>query len=721
MDSMMIGREIAEEKGKLAKGETLKKLGLNCPFESGQYDLNHCVEVGSFPGRVGLTEENEDGPVRESGAGMGPIAFYYIWYLRVGIWNIMAEGTRLKELQEAQKRLDQVLLTESTKREAVELKMHEKLGTLTTKMQDQFKGKGSQDEQSILGAPPTPFSAESGSPSPHTINSGHKAIVTQDQTGKVELWFQNYSHKFKDLSWGKFLDVVSARFEDLKESKIIMEFNKLKHQGSYEEYVEKFEELKSCMLLFNMDYSEGYFMASFMSGLSEDLQAAINMFQPHSLYQCIELGRNQLQTLEGITKRLKSSVRPLSTQQHQGFRRSDTPNPGLPKPNSTPLKPPTKLLTATEMAARREKGLCYNCDEPYVFGHRCKNRIHYMIMSEQEELTYLQDTPVPKEDSLPPDPGEELMEEGHIFINAISGSEGLTTLRATPLLVRVANGQKLLSDSHAKGFTWNVQGHKFVYTPRVLKTEGYDLILGGDWLKSCIPIELDYKNMTFTVNQQGKKIKIQAVRSQAECQLISGHSLYKIYHSSYRDEIEEIFMDPYFTEVLSAKLVDKDSHPEFQLINGLLRYNGRLVVGNTPELRTSLLSALHNSAYGGHSSTSGKKIVPQRDLPGTNDDGTFTIVSLESLSHRILRRRGHSIPQSLVLWHSEARDLTTWITDSILHRKFPAFDSQRRESVRPGVGSFPGRVGLTEENEDGPVRESGAGMGPIGKWAEASG
>uniref|UniRef100_A0A453EWD1 Uncharacterized protein n=1 Tax=Aegilops tauschii subsp. strangulata TaxID=200361 RepID=A0A453EWD1_AEGTS len=30
-----------------------------------------------------------------------------------------------------------------------------------------------------------------------------------------------------------------------------------------------------------------------------------------------------------------------------------------------------KKLTPTEMADRRTKGLCFNCDEKYARGHRC--------------------------------------------------------------------------------------------------------------------------------------------------------------------------------------------------------------------------------------------------------------------------------------------------------------------------------------------------------------
>ncbi|KAK4567431.1 hypothetical protein RGQ29_003280 [Quercus rubra] len=40
------------------------------------------------------------------------------------------------------------------------------------------------------------------------------------------------------------------------------------------------------------------------------------------------------------------------------------------------------------MQARRDKGLCYNCDEKFVPGHKCKNQQVYMLetMLELEDV-----------------------------------------------------------------------------------------------------------------------------------------------------------------------------------------------------------------------------------------------------------------------------------------------------------------------------------------------
>lgn len=63
---------------------------------------------------------------------------------------------------------------------------------------------------------------------------------------------------------------------------------------------------------------------------------------------------------------------------------------------------------------------------------------------------------------------------------------------------------------------------------------------------------------------------------------------------SYRD-------DPAAQDMLTKLAVDPDVVPHFSLKDGLLRYKGRLWVGNAPALHLQLLTALHSSPVGGHS------------------------------------------------------------------------------------------------------------------------
>lgn len=70
---------------------------------------------------------------------------------------------------------------------------------------------------------------------------------------KTALWVHNFNQRYIDLTLEQFLSIISTRFEEIKDSSVIAEFNKLKQTGNYEEYVDKFEELKTCMLLITRD------------------------------------------------------------------------------------------------------------------------------------------------------------------------------------------------------------------------------------------------------------------------------------------------------------------------------------------------------------------------------------------------------------------------------------------------------------------------------------
>lgn len=56
-------------------------------------------------------------------------------------------------------------------------------------------------------------------------------------------------------------------------------------------------------------------------------------------------------------------------------------------PSASPLAAPThpfKRLTPEEMMERRWMGLCFNCDEPFTHGHKCKNLFDFMLINDYD-------------------------------------------------------------------------------------------------------------------------------------------------------------------------------------------------------------------------------------------------------------------------------------------------------------------------------------------------
>jgi hypothetical protein len=50
-------------------------------------------------------------------------------------------------------------------------------------------------------------------------------------------------------------------------------------------------------------------------------------------------------------------------------------------------------LSLAEMSERREKGLCYNCDEVYSRGHRCQRLFDLKVLNEDEEDDVIEKEP----------------------------------------------------------------------------------------------------------------------------------------------------------------------------------------------------------------------------------------------------------------------------------------------------------------------------------------
>ncbi|PHT91080.1 hypothetical protein T459_06193 [Capsicum annuum] len=86
--------------------------------------------------------------------------------------------------------------------------------------------------------------------------------------------------------------------------------------------------------------------------------------------------------------------------------------------------PFTKKLTKVEMAKRRAKGLCYNCDELYSIGHQCKKLFLLEVVDPDDE-----------------NPDQKDMQEPEISLHPITGQKSAKTMQLRALM----KGQALLS------------------------------------------------------------------------------------------------------------------------------------------------------------------------------------------------------------------------------------------------------------------------------------
>ena len=93
-----------------------------------------------------------------------------------------------------------------------------------------------------------------------------------------------------------------------------------------------------------------------------------------------------------------------------------------------------------------------------------------------------------------------------------------------PLIVTVANGNKVMSKSACAGFCWDIQGADL----RLLKLGGCDVVLGVDWMKNVSPIYFDFNKMEETFEKEGRKMTLRGSKEVGVCKMITGKGLQKL-------------------------------------------------------------------------------------------------------------------------------------------------------------------------------------------------
>nr|KYP57088.1 Retrovirus-related Pol polyprotein from transposon 17.6 [Cajanus cajan] len=201
------------------------------------------------------------------------------------------------------------------------------------------------------------------------------------------------------------------------------------------------------------------------------------------------------------------------------------PTPTNPTFNSTNVK----KMSPAEVQLRREKGLCFTCDEKYSPAHKCPNKQYLFLQIIEDETEILE----PK----PPDTNEQLdivnSLEHHLSFNALKGSSGVGTMcfkgsingiiiqvlldsgssdnflqprlasclklpiePAPNFQVLVGNGNSLIAEGFVSKLEVLIQGHTLQLPVYLLPVAGADLILGAAWLATLGPHISDYNTLT---------------------------------------------------------------------------------------------------------------------------------------------------------------------------------------------------------------------------------
>ena len=174
--------------------------------------------------------------------------------------------------------------------------------------------------------------------------------------GPALSWYQWMTCNEFITSWPAMLQALKLRFAPTFYDDPRGALFKLQQKGSVNDYLTEYERLANRIV----GLAPPTLLSCFILGLYPELCREVQALQPISLPQVVTLVKLQEERLQD--RRCHSRPPPSPSL-------SSLVGP-LALPSSS--RPPVKRLSVEELALRRDKGLCYHCDEKWVLGHRCQ-------------------------------------------------------------------------------------------------------------------------------------------------------------------------------------------------------------------------------------------------------------------------------------------------------------------------------------------------------------
>jgi hypothetical protein len=230
------------------------------------------------------------------------------------------------------------------------------------------------------------------------------------------------------------------------------------------------------------------------------------------------------------------------------------------------------------MAERQLKGLCYNCDEKYFLGHKCKEQNIFMKISED----------VSEEDVEPPlvsmsleptnitPPSDSLEVELVISLNSLTGLSAHQTLKLIGYIkhrkviilvdsgsthnfihhriaqetnfyiravnnfqIMIANGRSMKCGERCENVRLQIGEYHLKYHMFSIDMGRCDIVLGEEWLRTLGPILMDFKELTMQFDLEGQKYKFQGIIVGSP-NIISSHHMEKLLKKGHYGIISQL-------------------------------------------------------------------------------------------------------------------------------------------------------------------------------------
>lgn len=373
-----------------------------------------------------------------------------------------------------------------------------------------------------------------------TLEEDRLTVASFYMEGQALSWYQWMHRNQQITSWYGFLQALETRFAPSYYDDPSSTLFKLTQRSSVNQYLNEFERLANRIV----GLPQPFLLSCFISGLTPEIRREVQAIRPASLSQATALAKLQEDKVEDRRRHFKGkNQNPSSLTVIPST--SNLP-PLLPAPPTSRVN--FRKLSTEEMASRREKGLCYNCDETFTPHHKCKGRFFLLISDEGFDTDLPNDTisPPPELENNPPtiitEPPEQ---EAQISFHAISGGNDPATIRiqgyisnhpvtvlidggsthnfvqtrlakflelpshpTNTLKVMVGNGSILEGHQLCSAIPITLQKETFTIDFYSLPLCGADVVLGAPWLRSIGPVLMDYTALTLSYKRDNQTITL---------------------------------------------------------------------------------------------------------------------------------------------------------------------------------------------------------------------
>jgi hypothetical protein len=345
--------------------------------------------------------------------------------------------------------------------------------------------------------------------------------------GEAQLLYQLFKESEEQVSWETLKNGLHVRHGPTQFDDFFGDLTKLRQTGTVREYQGEYERLLSragCLSLTQQ-------VSGFISGLKESIRPEVQASRPPTLTAAVGLAR-LYETRLTAQRRPSYSYYPRRTM-------GQASTPPLPSASLVRNRSPViKKLSPAELKERRDKGLCFNCDNKFSPGHRCKKL--FLI-----EGIYEEDNELPNKEGARETWEDDEHEIPKISLHAISRVQNPHTMRIAGTIrktrvillvdtgnthnflntelaerlglepdkqmafeVLVANGERLPSKGKCSAVPVWLGGTLFTLEFFLVDLQGYDSVLGAQWLKMLGPILWDFSSLRMRFRWQWKQVML---------------------------------------------------------------------------------------------------------------------------------------------------------------------------------------------------------------------